>query len=400
MTVAGAWALAAKAAGLLDQDGRLARTIFTEMSALAASTGAINLGQGFPDEDGPRLVLETAKSSIDAGINQYPPGRGMPDLIEAVIEHQSRFYGVELAHDQVLITAGATEAISATLLALLSPGDEVITFEPFYDEYAAIIGLAHAVHVAVPLDPPRFSLDPDALSSAVTAKTRAIVINNPLNPTGTAFSEDELAHIVRIAERHDLIIVADEVYEHLLFDGRRHTPITTLPGAAERVITISSAAKTFSVTGWKIGWLSGPAELVSAILTVKQYLTFVNGAPFQPAIAAGLRLGDDFYRGLSATLQRKRDLLVGGLEAAGLTVTRPSGTYFVVADSAAVGYPDAAELSRELPRRAGVVGVPVTAFVLPEHHARYRSLIRFAFCKKESVLAEAAKRLTALDPRQ
>lgn len=396
MPVPGSWRNAAHAAGLFAPDGTLASTIFAEMSELAAQTGAINLGQGFPDEDGPRVVLDAAKAAIDAGVNQYPPGRGSPDLLDAIIHHQHRFAGIDLARDNVLVTAGATEAIAATLLALLSPGDEVITFEPFYDEYAAIIGLSHATHVTVPLAFPDFVPDRAALEAAVTARTRAIVINNPLNPTGTVFDSSALDDIVAVATAHDLLIIADEVYEHLIFDGRAHTPIATRPGASARTITISSAAKTFSVTGWKIGWLSGPAELVSAILTVKQYLTFVNGAPFQPAIAKGLGLDDSFYAGVAASLQRKRDILVAGLTAAGFAVARPAATYFVVADATPLGFDDAEALSRRLPELVGVVGIPVAAFSTAAHRDTYRSLIRFAFCKKDDILSEAASRLAAL----
>ncbi|HHW50134.1 MAG TPA: aminotransferase class I/II-fold pyridoxal phosphate-dependent enzyme [Pseudoclavibacter sp.] len=394
MTIPGSWLSAARAAGLLTPSGTLATTIFSEMSALANELGAVNLGQGFPDEDGPRVVLDAAKAAIDAGINQYPPGRGFPELIDAIIAHQKRFYAIDgLGRENVLVTAGATEAISATLLALLEPGDEVITFEPFYDEYAAIIGLAHARHVTVPFD------HPEQLPQAVTAHTRAILINNPNNPTGRVLSPEALQLIVDTAAAHDIYIITDEVYEHLIYDGRTHLPIATLPGAAERTITISSAAKTFSVTGWKIGWLTAPADLVTAILTVKQYLTFTNGAPFQPAIARGLALEDSFYAGLAAGLQRKRDILVDGLTTAGFAVDVPAGTYFVVADGAALGYSDAVELSRVLATDVGVVGIPVTAFTTPENAASYRSLLRFAFCKKEPTLREAADRLSRLRPR-
>lgn len=396
MPVSGSWRDAAHAAGLFAPDGTLASTIFAEMSELAAQTGAINLGQGFPDEDGPRVVLDAAKAAIDAGINQYPPGRGAPELLDAIIHHQRRFAGIDLTRHNVLVTAGATEAIAATLLALLSPGDEVITFEPFYDEYAAIIGLSHATHVTVPLTFPDFAPDRAALEAAVTARTRAIVINNPLNPTGTVFDISALDDIVAVATAHDLLIIADEVYEHLIFDGRVHTPIATRPGASDRTITISSAAKTFSVTGWKIGWLSGPAELVSAILTVKQYLTFVNGAPFQPAIAKGLGLDDHFYASVATSLQRKRDILVAGLTAAGFAVARPAATYFVVADATPLGFEDAEALSRKLPELVGVVGIPVAAFSTAAHRDTYRSLIRFAFCKKDDILSEAASRLATL----
>lgn len=396
MPISGSWRSAADAAGLLGADGSLAVTIFAEMSALATRTGAINLGQGFPDEDGPSVVLEAAKRAIDEGVNQYPPGRGFPVLLDAIRTHQRRFYGIELEREQVLVTAGATEAISSTLLALLSPGDEVVTFEPYYDEYAAIIGLAHAVHVPVPLHAPDFLPDPDELDAAVTDRTRIILINNPLNPTGTVFPTEILQRIVDAAARVGALIVVDEVYEHLLFDGVRHTPIATLPGAAERTISISSAAKTLSVTGWKVGWLTGPADLVEAILTVKQYLTFVNGAPFQPAVALGLGLGDDFYAKLATSLQSRRDILVAGLEEAGFRVYHPRGTYFVIADAAPLGATDAAAFCRTLPEAAGVVGVPVTAFVSAEHVAEYKTLVRFAFCKRRQVLEDASRGLAHL----
>jgi N-succinyldiaminopimelate aminotransferase len=382
---------------LLGDDGQLRPTIFAEMSALAISTGSINLGQGFPDEDGPAEVLEAARQAISDGFNQYPPGIGMPVLREAIAEHQERFYGIPVdAATQVLVTAGATEALAATILALTEPGDEVVTFEPFYDAYAALIHLAGAKHVTVPLRAPDFQPDLDALTKAITDKTRLILVNDPHNPTGAVLPRQTLELIITLAEKHGATIVTDEVYEHLAFDGEAHTPISSLPGGWERTVTISSGGKTFSTTGWKIGWITAPSALISPILAVKQFLTFVNGAPFQPAIAAGLRLGDEFFAGAAATLQRKRDILSAGLVSAGFTVSRPQGGYFVVADAAALGYPDAAAFCRELPSLAGVVGVPLSAFVLPEHRAPINSLVRFAFCKRESVLTDAAERLAQL----
>jgi len=382
---------------LLGDDGQLRPTIFTEMSALANTTGAINLGQGFPDEDGPAEVLEAARQAITDGINQYPPGIGLPVLREAIAEHQQRFYGVTVdPGSQVLVTAGATEALAATILALTEPGDEVVVFEPFYDAYAADVALAGATLVTVPLLAPDFQPDLDALARAVTDKTRLIVVNDPHNPTGAVFPVETLQLIITLAERHGATIVTDEVYEHLVFDGARHTPISSLPGGWERTVTISSGGKTFNTTGWKIGWITAPSTLIGPILAVKQFLTFVNGAPFQPAIAAGLRLGDEFFAGAAATLQRKRDILSAGLQRAGFTVSRPQGGYFVIADAAALDHPDAAAFCRELPSLAGVVGVPLSAFVLPEHRAATNSLVRFAFCKRESVLTEAAERLAQL----
>ena len=393
------WQRAASGAGLLGADGSMAATIFAEMSALAARTGAINLGQGFPDEDGPPAVLEAAREAIAEGVNQYPPGRGMPVLREAIAEHQERFYGIRLDPDrEVLVTAGATEALAATILALVDTGDEVVTFEPFYDAYGALIALARGIHRTVPLRFPDFQPDLDDLQAVVSDRTRIILLNTPHNPTGAVFGVEVLREIVALAERHDAIIVTDEVYEHLLFDGV-HTPIAALDGAHDRTVTISSGGKTFSTTGWKVGWLTASAPLLEAVLAVKQFLTYVNGAPFQPAIAVGLRLPDSFFADAASALRAKRDLLSRGLAAAGFTVGLPQAGYFVVADAAAAGYPDADRLCRDLPSLASVVAVPVTAFVHAEHRDAYRSLVRFAFCKRTDVIDEATRRLTALPSR-
>jgi N-succinyldiaminopimelate aminotransferase len=392
----GPWLRAAEGAMLLGADGQPAPTVFAEMSALAASTGAINLGQGFPDEDGPAAVLDAAVDAIRAGENQYPPGRGIADLRTAIASHQERFYGLRVDPErEVLVTAGATEALAATLLALCGPGDEVVTFEPFYDAYGALIRLSGADHVTVPLAAPDFLPDEADLRAAVTDRTRVILVNSPHNPTGRVLPPAVLSLVVELAERHDAIIVTDEVYEHLTF-GVPHVPIATLPGAAARTVSISSAGKTFSTTGWKVGWLTSTPELVDAVLAVKQFLTYVNGAPFQPAVAAGLRLPDSVFTDAAATLGAKRDVLAAGLRDAGFEVTLPDATYFVIADAAPLGYDDARALCLDLPRLAGVVGVPVSAFVRPDHAAGYRSLVRFAFCKRRSVLDEAASRLAAL----
>ncbi len=394
----GPWLRAAEGAMLLGPDGVPAPTVFAEMSALAARTGAINLGQGFPDEDGPAEVLEAAVQAIRDGANQYPPGRGTPDLRAAVAGHQQHWYGLEVDPDrEVLVTAGATEALAATLLALVEPGDEVVTFEPFYDAYGALIRLAGGVHVTVPLTTPDFLPDEDTLRAAFSDRTRVVLVNTPHNPTGGVMPVEVLRTIVDLATQYDAVIVTDEVYEHLTFTVP-HTPVATLPGAAERTVSVSSAGKTFSTTGWKIGWLTAPPLLVDAITTVKQYLTFVNGAPFQPAIAAGLRLPDAVFTGIAAELSVKHDLLAAGLRTAGFDVFRPDGGYFVLADTAPLGYEDAREFCLRAPELTGVVGVPVSAFVRPEHAAGYRSLVRFAFCKRRSVLAEAAERLAALRP--
>ena len=381
---------------LLGDDGGLRPTIFAEMSALAVSTGSINLGQGFPDEDGPPEVLEAARQAISDGFNQYPPGPGMPVLRNAISAHQQRFYGLSVDPDrEVLVTAGATEGLAATILALTEAGDEVVTFEPFYDSYGAIVGLAGAKHVTVALRSPDFQPDADELRAAITDRTRLILVNNPHNPTGTVLSRETLQLVVELATRHDALIVTDEVYEHLVFDAP-HIPVATLPGGRERTITISSAGKTFNTTGWKIGWVTAPPAIVASILAVKQFLTFVNGAPFQPAIAVGLALPDAFFIGAAATLEHKRDLLSAGLVAAGLSVAKPQGGYFVVADAAPLGFTDAEEFCRVMPAVAGVVGIPVSAFVRPDNRAEYASLVRFAYCKRESVLEDAVARLGAL----
>ena len=394
--IPGAWRRTAAGAGLLAPDGSVAPTIFAEMSAAAARTGAINLGQGFPDEDGPAEVLAAAREAISRGMNQYPPGRGTPDLLDAISEHQRRFYGLDVDPSrEVIVTAGATEALTATLLALIdSADDEVVVFEPYYDSYAAAVALAGARLRTVPLSAPDFQPDLERLAATVSDRTRIILINDPHNPTGAVFDREVLAEVVRLAELHDAIIVTDEVYEHLAFTGP-HTPIATLPGAAERTLTISSAGKTFSATGWKIGWVHGPAELITAVLTVKQYLTYVNGSPFQPAIAVGLRLGDDFFAGAAATLAHKHEILGEGLRDAGFTVFAPQGGYFTVADASALGGADAAEFCRALPERAGVVAIPLTAFVSEAHRADYAGLVRFAACKRVEILEEAATRLVS-----
>jgi N-succinyldiaminopimelate aminotransferase len=369
-------------------------TIFAEMSALALRTGAINLGQGFPDTDGPPSLLADAAANIQGGINQYPPGVGVPELRSAVAEHQRRFYGLDVDPDAVLVTTGATEAIASAVLALCEPGDEVVTFQPYYDSYAATIALAGAELRAVPLRPPTFGFDPEELRAAFSHRTRIVLVNTPHNPTGTVFDREQLTLIGELAAEHGAVVVTDEVYEHMVFDGRAHVPMATLPGMAERTLTISSAGKTFSVTGWKIGWVHGPGELVAAVRAAKQFLTYVSGAPFQPAIAAALGLPDSFYRGLADDLQRKRDLLSTGLRDAGFTVFDTAGTYFVVTDVTALGVDDGAEFCWSLPERIGVAAVPVSVFCADPELGR--SLVRFAFCKRDDVLKEAVSRLAEL----
>lgn len=372
-------------------------TIFAEMSALAAETGSVNLGQGFPDTDGPAEVAQAAVDAILAGRgNQYPPGPGIPELRQAICTHQKRFYGLDLDPDtEVLVTAGATEAIAAALLALLEPGDEVIALEPYYDSYAACIAMAGARRVPVTLRPPEFRPDLNALRDAVTDRTRLILLNTPHNPTGMVATRDELTAIATLAIDRDLLVITDEVYEHIVFAGE-HIPIATLPGMRERTVTISSAGKTFSFTGWKVGWVTGSPELVTAVRTAKQFLTYVSSGPFQYAVAVGLALPDAFYTGLAAGLRHRRDLLASGLRAAGFDVFTPAGTYFITTDIAGLGEPDGLAFCRSLPHRCGVVAVPNVVFY--DDRQAGRTQVRFAFCKREEVLADAAARLGSLRP--
>ncbi|MBO0826003.1 MAG: pyridoxal phosphate-dependent aminotransferase, partial [Actinobacteria bacterium] len=352
----------------------------------------------FPDTDGPAEVARVAADAVLSGRgNQYPPGSGIPELRTAITAHQKRFYGYDLDPDtEVLVTAGATEAIAAAMLALLEPGDEVIALEPYYDSYAASIAMAGARRVPVTLRPPLFRPDLNVLQDAVTSRTRLILLNSPHNPTGMVATADELAAIADIAIRHNLLVVTDEVYEHLVFDTQ-HIPIATLPGMRERTVTISSGGKTFSFTGWKIGWVTGTPELVSTVRTAKQFLTFVNGGPFQYAIAAGLALPDEFYAELGTSLRRKRDLLADGLRSAGFEVFVPQGTYFITTDISGLGESDGLEFCKSLAHRCGVVAVPNVVFY--DDAAAGRTQVRFAFCKRDEVLAEATKRLRRLrDP--
>jgi len=375
-------------------------SIFAEMSALADEAGAINLGQGYPDTDGPSEVLEAAVDAIRSGENQYPPGAGTAVLRRAVADHQQRFYG--LVHDpvgEVLITAGATEAVAGAMLGMLDAGDEVVVFEPMFDSYAAVVALAGGRVAPVLLRPEPgggYRFDPDELRRAVTARTKVILLNTPHNPTGKVFDAEEMELVATVARDHDLVVVTDEVYEHLAFPGATHVPIATLPGMADRTLTISSGGKTFSTTGWKVGWACGPAELVSAARAAKQFLTYVNGAPFQPAIAVGLGLGDGFFAGLAPALAAKRDRLVDGLVAAGFAVHPAEGTYFTTVDIRPVQVDgDGMGFCRSLPDRCGVVAVPCEVFY--ERPEQGRHLVRFACCKRDEVLDESAERLAGLD---
>ncbi|WP_407551655.1 pyridoxal phosphate-dependent aminotransferase [Streptomyces sp. Pv4-95] len=377
-------------------------TIFAEMSALAVRTGAINLGQGFPDTDGPEEVREAAVRALrDGRGNQYPPGPGVPELRYAVAAHQERFYGhLGVTCDpetEVLVTAGATEAIAASLLALLEPGDEVIALEPYYDSYAACIAMAGATRVPVTLRADAatgsYTLDLDELRNAVTDRTRLILLNTPHNPTGTVLTREELAEIARLACERDLLVITDEVYEHLVFEGE-HLPLASFPGMHERTVTISSAGKTFSFTGWKVGWVTAAPELVAAVRSAKQFLTYVSAGPFQYAVAEALALPDSYYTGLRDTLRAQRDVLADGLADAGFQVFRPAGTYFITTDIRPLGESDGFAFCRALPERAGVVAIPNAVFY--DHKDQGTPFVRFAFCKSVSVLEEAVSRLKAL----
>ncbi|MBI5162054.1 MAG: aminotransferase class I/II-fold pyridoxal phosphate-dependent enzyme [Micrococcales bacterium] len=398
MSVPGPWLRTARAAGLVDADGIVQATVFARMSAIAASRGAINLGQGFPDYDGPAEVLAAAARAIADGANQYPPGRGIPALRRAIAAHQRRFHGLEWDADtEVLVTAGATEAIAASVLALVEPGDEVVVVEPFYDSYAALVGLAGGQLVAVPASAPDFLPEAGRLVDAIRDRTRVVLLNSPHNPTGAMLPAETLRAVVDAAARHDAVIVSDEVYEHLGFRAE-HVSIAAVPGARERSITISSAAKTFSVTGWKVGWITAPAPLLDAVLAVKQFLTYVNGAPFQPAVALGLGLPDAVFDAAASALDARRARLTTALESAGFTVNRPHGGYFLIADGTPLELTDAVTAAELLVDRAGVVAIPVTAFVTPGSRAAYAPYLRFAFCKRDEVIDEAAARLAAFRP--
>jgi N-succinyldiaminopimelate aminotransferase len=382
---------------LVDRMRGFGTTIFAEMTALAQETGAINLGQGFPDTDGPPSMLAAAARAITDGVNQYPPGRGMPTLRAALSRHRHHHYGLDYDPDsEILVTVGATEGISAGILALCEAGDEVIVLEPYYDSYAAAITLAGATRVPVPLRPEsstgRFGFDPDELRAAVTRRTRLVLVNSPHNPTGTVLTNGELASIAQVCLDHDLIALTDEVYEHLTYDDIRHVPLATLPGMRERTVSVSSAGKTFSVTGWKIGWVCAPATMIRAVSTVKQFTTFTHSGPMQLAVAAALDDELPWVERQRLSLQDRRDRLVAGINSTGMAVHPPQATYFVQADTRPLGITDAVELARRLPHEAGVVAIPTGAFC--DTAGVGDPYLRFAFCKRDEVLDEAIRRLT------
>lgn len=378
-----------------------ATTIFAEMSALAARIGAVNLGQGFPDEDGPAAMLKTAENAIADGVNQYPPGPGIAPLREAIAAQRKRHYGITYDPDtEVLVTVGATEAIAASVIGLVEPGSEVLLIEPFYDSYSPVIAMAGCHRVAVPLvtDGRGFAIDVDALRAAVTPRTRALIVNSPHNPTGMVATDAELSAIAELAVEHDLLVITDEVYEQLVFDGRRHLPLAGYPGMAERTITISSAAKMFNVTGWKIGWACGPGELIAGVRAAKQYLSYVGGAPFQPAVAQALDTEDVWAATLRESFQAKRNRLADALVDIGFDVHDSFGTYFLCVDPRPLGYTDSTTFCAELPERAGVAAIPMSAFCDPDsaHIGDWNHLVRFAFCKRDETMEEAIRRLQVL----
>ena len=382
-----------------------ATTVFAEMSALAARVGAVNLGQGFPDEDGPAAMLKAAQEAIAEGNNQYPPGIGVASLRHAIAAQRRRHFGIEYDPDtEVLVTVGATEAIASAVLGLVEPGSEVLLIEPFYDSYSPVVAMAGAHRVAVPLVPHGrgFALDADALRRAVTPRTRALIVNSPHNPTGTVLGAAELAVIAEVAVAADLLVITDEVYEHLVFDDHRHLPLAGFDGMAERTITISSAAKMFNCTGWKIGWACGPAELIAGVRAAKQYLSYVGGAPFQPAVALALDTEDAWVAALCGSLRARRDRLAAGLSEIGFEVHDSAGTYFLCADPRPLGYDDSTEFCAALPEKAGVAAIPLSPFCDPaaEHASAqakvWNHLVRFTFCKREDTLDEAIRRLAVL----
>ncbi len=375
-------------------------TVFSEMSALAVRTGAINLGQGFPDVDGPASVIAAAEAALEHGANQYAPGIGIPSLRAAIARHQQRHYGLDLDPDsEVVVTTGCTEAVAAALLGLVDPGDEVVVLEPYYDSYVAMLDMCGAVRRPVTLRAPDFRPDPDELRAAITDRTRLVLLNTPHNPTGTVLAREELQVVADLAIQHDVMVVTDEVYEHLVFDDARstegHVPIATLPGMWERTLTLSSAGKSYSFTGWKVGWATGPSPLVRAVLAAKQWLTFTSGSPLQPAIAHGLDHEPDWPLALARDLQARRDLLCDGLALAGLAPRVPEGTYFATTDISHLGWSDGREFCLALPERAGVVAIPTQGFYDDREAGRH--LVRWAFCKEPDVVREGVRRLAAAD---
>ncbi|MCY1023163.1 aminotransferase class I/II-fold pyridoxal phosphate-dependent enzyme [Pyxidicoccus sp. MSG2] len=380
---------------------RFGTTVFSEFSALAAKHGAVNLGQGFPDFDGPDAVKEAAQKAIRDGVNQYAMGMGAKDLRVAIAEHAARFYGQQVDPDtMVTVTSGATEAILDVMLGLVDPGDEVVAFEPFYDSYDANITFVGATARYVPLRPPDAShaewwFDRDEVRAAFSPRTRLLILNSPHNPTGKVFTREEFEFLGGLCAEHDTKILSDEVYEHIVFAPAKHLRPATLPGLAERTVTVSSGGKTFSLTGWKVGWVIAPPPLRDAVQRAHQFVTFATASPLQAAMAAALRLPDAYYAELAATYAAKRERLLGGLREAGLTAFAPQGSYFILADIAKYGFADDIAFCRHLVSEVGVAGIPPSVFYSPEHRHLGQGMARFAFCKTDAVLDEAVRRLRA-----
>jgi N-succinyldiaminopimelate aminotransferase len=378
---------------------RFGTTVFSEFSALAQKHGAVNLGQGFPDFDGPEAVKEAAQRAIRDGVNQYAMGMGAKDLRQAIAEHAARFYGQQVNPDtMVTVTSGATEAILDVILGLVDPGDEVVAFEPFYDSYDANITFVGAKARYVPLRPPdarhaQWWIDWAELEAAFSPRTRLLILNTPQNPTGKVFTREELERIGALCVRHDVKVLSDEVYEHIVFAPARHVRPATIPSLADRTVTVSSMGKTFSLTGWKIGWVIAPPPLRDAVQRAHQFVTFATASPLQAATAAALRLPDSYFQELAANYLARREKLLRGLREAGLPAHAPEGSYFILADITHLGFPDDVAFCRHLVTQVGVAGIPPSVFYSPEHKHLGQGFARFAFCKTDGVLEEGARRL-------
>jgi len=379
-------------------------SIFSVISELAARAGAVNLGQGFPDFDGPEALKEVVREALGSGRNQYAPSTGVKELREAVAAHQERFYGLKLDPDrEVVVTCGATEALYAAVLALVDPGDEVVVFEPFYDSYVPAVEAAGGTCRFVRLRPPEgerraWWFDEAELADAFGPRTKLVLLNTPHNPTGKVFTRTELEQVAVLCQTWDVRVVADEVYEHLVFAPAVHVPMATLPGMAERTLTVGSAGKTFSFTGWKVGWATGPADLRNALQSVHQFTTFCTPAPFQLAAAAGLSFPQAWYAEFTATYQQRRDRLSGVLERAGLSCFPTEGSYFLLADLHAAGFRDDAAFSRWLIAQVGVASIPVSALFAQPERPEARRYARFAFCKTDATLDAAGARFERTGP--
>jgi len=377
---------------------RFGTSIFSEMTRLAAEKGAINLSQGYPDFDGPSEIIEAAREALSAGQNQYARSMGHLPLVEALADRIRAWHGLEYDPvSEVVVTSGASEAIASSVLGLVEPGDEVILIEPFYDSYPACVAMAGGVVRTCPLCPPRFELDLDALEALVSPRTRLLLFNSPHNPTGKVFTRDELEGIARICQKHGVTALSDEVYEHLTFGTARHISLASIPGMRSHTITVSSSGKTFSLTGWKVGWASGPANLIRAVQAAHQYVTFATATPLQAAIARALAThGEKYLVAFRAEYTTRRNLLLAALRSAGFEPSDPDGTYFILADYSKLSDEDDRAFARKLVEHHGVAAVPYSAFLAASPRDRPSRLLRFAFCKRPETLEQAAGRLRAV----